>query len=117
MGDLRALVESQGLESALRQLREADVYVTFEEFKGRTPICRKGVTIPVTASDFDNPVARRDFSLSTGGSTGLANAVYQDLGHIRDLAVNDMIGFDGPWAYRYTDDPLDAHSTPEVAFG
>ena len=91
LGDFRALVESHGLEGALRELRAADVYVTFEEFKGRTPICRNGVTIEVAPSDFDNPFARRDFQLTTGGSSGLANAVFQDLEHIRELAFNKMI--------------------------
>ncbi len=36
------------------------MYVTYEEFKGRTPIERPGLTIPTRASDFDNPDARRD---------------------------------------------------------
>jgi hypothetical protein len=46
-GDLSALVKRQGLEEALRQLREEGVYVTFEELKGRKPIVRNGRTIPV----------------------------------------------------------------------
>jgi hypothetical protein len=75
-------------------LREAGVYVTFEEFKGRRPIERGGRTIEVTASDFDNPRARHDLTMMTGGSTGQANLVYQDLDHIADLAVNEMVGLD-----------------------
>src|SRR5262245_21833439 len=53
-GDLRSLVKSEGLDDALRHLRRAGVYVTYSEFKGRTPIVRGSTTIPVTASDFDN---------------------------------------------------------------
>ena len=33
--DLRAMVRQRGLDGALGALREAGVYVTFEEFKGR----------------------------------------------------------------------------------
>jgi hypothetical protein len=91
LSDLRALVANKGLEGALRELRAAGVYVTYEEFKGRKPIVRKGLTLPVAARDFDNPFARRDFTLTTGGSTGLANRVYQDLDHIAALATIDML--------------------------
>ncbi len=93
-GDLQALVKARGLEGALHDLREAGVYVTFEEFKGRRPIERNGQTIAVTARDFDNPYARRDLTLQTGGSTGLATAVRQDLDHIAAGAPNTLLGFD-----------------------
>ena len=44
LGDVRALVGRHGLEAALQTLREAGVYVTVEEFKGRKPIVRGGLT-------------------------------------------------------------------------
>ena len=90
-GDVRALVRDKGLEGALADLRAAGVYVTYEEFKGRKPIVRSALTFEVTERDFDNPFARRDFTLTTGGSTGLANKVYQDLDHIAALATFDMV--------------------------
>ncbi len=55
LGDLQAMVRTKGLETILRVLCEAGVYVSFEEFKGRTPIVRDGQVIPVRAQDFDNP--------------------------------------------------------------
>lgn len=93
-GDLRALVKQKGLEGALRVLREAGVYVTFEEFKGRKPIVRHGQAIPAKPSDFDNPFARRDFALTTGGSTGVPTAVFQDLDHIAAGAPHHMLMLD-----------------------
>jgi hypothetical protein len=54
-GDLEALVRRDGLDRALHTLRDAGVYVTFEEFKGRTPIVRGTTTITASARDFDNP--------------------------------------------------------------
>jgi hypothetical protein len=90
-GDLRSLVKSRGVEGALQELREAGVYVTFEEFKGRKPIIRQGKTITVRASDFDNPCAQRDFQLFTSGSTGLATAVGQDLDYIAAGAPHQMV--------------------------
>lgn len=90
--DVRAMVADRGVDDTLRTLREAGVYVTFEEFKGRRPIERGGRSFQVTAADFDNPRARRDLTLTTSGSTGQANLVYQDLDHVAALALNEMIG-------------------------
>jgi hypothetical protein len=91
LGDTRALVRDRGVDGALRALRAEGVYVTYEEFKGRKPIVRGGLELAVGERDFDNPGARRSFSLSTGGSTGLANKVFQDLDHIAALATFDML--------------------------
>lgn len=94
LGDLRQLVKQRGLEGALRSLREAGVYITFEEYKGRKPVVRHGKTIPVKPGDFDNPAARRDFALTTGGSTGVPTAVFQDLDHIAAGAPHHMLMLD-----------------------
>jgi hypothetical protein len=94
LGDLRTLVMKQGLDAALRTIREAGVYVSFEEFKGRRAIVRGSTTIHVAARDFDNPFARRDVALSTGGSTGLATDVHHDLDYIAATAPLHMLMFD-----------------------
>lgn len=91
LGDLRALVRQDGVEVALRGLRDQGVYVTFEEFKGRTPIVRQSLTIPVTARDFDNPTARRELRFQTGGSTGAASMVASNLDHIAARAPNRLV--------------------------
>ena len=91
LGDLKALVRQQGVEGTLRKLREEGVYVTFEEFKGRKPIERNGLNIPVTARDFDNPIARREFRFQTSGSTGAPSTVGSNLDHIAARAPNRLI--------------------------
>jgi hypothetical protein len=90
MGDVQRLVGQRGLENALRQLREAGVYVTFEEFKGRKPIERHGRVLPVAARDFDNPRTRHDLFMQTGGSTGAAINVGVDLDDIAAHAPQEM---------------------------
>src|SRR5262245_2371434 len=70
--DLAALVRERGVEGALFSLREAGVYVTFEEMKGREPLVRNGREIPVEPSYFDNPFLTRFYEGSTSGSTGIA---------------------------------------------
>jgi hypothetical protein len=80
--DLRELVQREGLEGTLLQLRNAGVYVSFEEFKGVTPIVRGSHTINAVPSDFDNPTASRYYAASTGGSTGVGRRVRLDLKHL-----------------------------------
>lgn len=90
-GDLQALVRSKGLEGTLRYLRDAGVYVTFEEFKGRKPIARRGKTIVVAARDFDNPFTPRVFMIQSGGSTGVAINVGVNLEDIAARAPHDLL--------------------------
>ena len=47
LGDIESSVRAQGLEPTLRMLREAGVYFTFEEYKGRQPVIRSGQPIPL----------------------------------------------------------------------
>jgi hypothetical protein len=89
-GDLQALVRSQGLEGALYRLREAGVYITFEEFKGRKPIVRHGQTIAVTARDFDNPFVPAVFYVQSGGSTGVAINVGVNLEQVASRAPDEL---------------------------
>jgi len=82
--DLERMVRADGVEAALEALCDAGVYVTFEEFKGRRPIVRGGLELPVTARDFDNPHARRSFGTRTSGSSGRATRTALDLDHMTD---------------------------------
>jgi hypothetical protein len=93
LGDLQDMVKREGLEETLRALREAGVYVTFEEFKGRKPIVRDGREIPVTSWSFDNPFARGHFAFQTGGSTGAASNVAVDVDHIAARAPHQLLTF------------------------
>jgi hypothetical protein len=100
LGDLRDEVRRKGLEGGLGALREAGVYVTFEEFKGRTPIVREGREIAATPDDFDNPFISRSYQMSTGGSTGKARQVAMDIDHlvvgsVTQLVVDTIHGFAG----------------------
>jgi hypothetical protein len=94
LGDIREMVRSRGLEETLRALREAGVYVTFEEFKGREPIVRNGHVIPVEARDFDNPFLSHYYHAETGGTTGAGTRVMIDLNHLAAQAHSHMLADD-----------------------
>ncbi len=82
MGDIENMVRDKGLEGTLLALREAGVYISFEEFKGRKPIVRKGKVILTIAHDFDNPFLSHYYQAETGGTTGAGTRVGMDLDHI-----------------------------------
>ncbi len=82
---VRSLVGSRGLEEALRVLRDDGVYVTFEEFKGRTPIIRGDLTLKVSDRDFDNPKLVRHYEGQSSGSTGAGTRVAMDFDHISTI--------------------------------
>jgi hypothetical protein len=84
-GDFERMVLADGIEQTLERLYEAGVSVELDEFKGRRPIRRPGLTIEVTAESFDNPLLAREFEVESGGSTGPRRRMKIDF----DLLVYD----------------------------
>jgi len=81
-GDIRTMVRARGMEATLRSLREAGVYVSFEEFKGRQPIQRNGTVVEVGPRTFDNPYTTQCYEAESGGTTGAGSRVAHDLDDI-----------------------------------
>ncbi|HXO21196.1 MAG TPA: hypothetical protein VOA87_14880, partial [Thermoanaerobaculia bacterium] len=75
-GDLRRMVEADGVEAALACLHAAGVFVSADEFRGRVDLVRPGLRLAVEPRNFDNPllsgVARLAGGVggATSGSTG-----------------------------------------------
>ena len=90
LGDVRRLVSGEGVEGALAALRDAGVYVTFEELKGRAPAVRGSQTFHFDERDFDTPLIAALPSSSSGGTRGRPTRVGIDLEHIAESAA--------PWA-------------------
>jgi hypothetical protein len=86
-GDIARLVREAGLEATLHQLRDAGVYVTFEEFKGRRPIVRPGLELAPAPGDFDNPAPGTAIAGRTGGSRGNGRRLLVDLEHLEQESV------------------------------
>jgi hypothetical protein len=93
-GDFQALVRGRGMAAALRSLREAGVFFTFEEFKGRAPIVRGGREIVVRQEQFNNPYLSHYYGTRTGGSTGAPGRVSTDLTHLAVQAEQRMVLMD-----------------------
>jgi hypothetical protein len=69
-GDVERMVNADGIEAAMERLAAAGVHVSLDEFKGRRPIERPGLSLEVTAEAFDNPLLAGEFEVESGGSTG-----------------------------------------------
>lgn len=110
LADLRESVARDGLESTLARIRQAGVYVSFEEFKGLAPIVRGSTTIHATPADFDNPTAGRYYSTTTGGSTGVGRRIRLDLEYLESslpgrIMVRHVQGITGIPAASWSDLP------------
>jgi hypothetical protein len=90
-GDVRSMLARDGVEATLRSLRDAGVYVDFEEFKCQRPIVRGGEEIPAAPGDFDNPTFDRYYTMSTGGSTGGGRRVMLDIAHMRARLAMQLV--------------------------
>lgn len=90
--DLETSVRQQGLERTLERLRDAGVYLSLDEFKARTPICRRGLTIETRESDFDNPfLGAHRFEGRSSGSRGLPTRVAYDWEFITEESAHELL--------------------------
>ncbi|MCZ6465353.1 MAG: hypothetical protein O7A09_13550, partial [Proteobacteria bacterium] len=99
-GDVEEWILSDGVEAALERLYEAGVYLRADEFKGRQPIRRPGLELPVRSADFDNPLLASAYQGETGGSRGAGARIATDLDLLSyDAAQNALadraLGMDG----------------------
>lgn len=67
-GDLASEVRRNGLETTLKSLQQAGVYLTHDEFKGKKPIERFGRSIEADTTAFRNPTVSGFYSVSSSGS-------------------------------------------------
>lgn len=74
--DVCSLVLEGGIEHALQELRDAGVYVAYEEYTGAQPIRRGSLELQVDPTSFFNPRERPDLLGATGGTrTGAGSPV------------------------------------------
>ena len=89
--DLERGVRSDGIEATLRALRDAGVFVGFEEYKGLRPIVRGDLELRPSAADFRIPGPGAYYHGSTGGSTGVPRAVHRELAELHARAPRRMV--------------------------
>jgi hypothetical protein len=80
--DIARGVRRRGIERELTRLKDAGVWVSLDEFKGRAALERDGVELRASGSDFDNPIITGAPIASTGGSSGRSVRSSIDLDHL-----------------------------------
>src|SRR5439155_16778687 len=87
-GDLERLVRLEGVEGALEALSRRGVYLTVNEFKGRSPAIRGSARIPTGPARIRNPLSAAHVPARTSGSRGAGSPFPVDLAFVRERAVN-----------------------------
>lgn len=77
--DLAETVRRDGLEAALEAIRGEGVYLTHDEFKGKSPIVRSGRHIPTDEHSFRNPLVPGLLEASSSGSRSRGTKTPQSL--------------------------------------
>jgi hypothetical protein len=80
-GDLELLLRQNGLEATLHKLLFAGIYVSWEEFKGKTEVVRGGQHFQFDESDFDNPYSAGYYRVQSSGSRSTGTRTIFDLKH------------------------------------
>ena len=93
LDDVRNLVKREGVEETLQQFLKTGIYVTFDEFKGRTPAVRGSQTFTFHDTDFDNPLITTHYQSSSGGTRGRPTRVRVDLDHLCQSAPHWALWF------------------------
>lgn len=78
-GDIENMVSQYGIESTLRTLLIKDVYVSWEEFKGKTDIVRGSSRFHFNEEDFDNPFLAKYYQERSSGSRSIGTRTTFDL--------------------------------------
>jgi hypothetical protein len=87
LGDVERLVRADGVEGAAHALYRAGVYLTIEEFKGRRPAVRGGLTLDVQPEQLRNRRSALHLEARSSGSRGAGTPVVFDLAFIRGCAA------------------------------
>lgn len=91
--DAREAIHKDGVEGALARFLKAGIYVSFEEFKGRTPAVRGSQTFFFRDTDFDNPLIVPHFESRSGGTRGRPTRIRVDLEHATQVAPHWALWF------------------------
>jgi hypothetical protein len=92
--DIIDLVERTGIEKTLERLFQDGVYVSFDEFKGRTKVTRGGKVFDFRESDFDNPFLSGHFEVKSSGTSGPGTRTMIDFDFLTQEAAYRALALD-----------------------
>jgi hypothetical protein len=94
LNDLKSWIEKEGLERALHTLQAEGVYFTVDEFKGKTPVERNGVSFACDEAMFDNPYLRYAYEVRSGATRSAGTRVRIDFDYLHQRSLYDAFLLD-----------------------
>ncbi|WP_143311613.1 phenylacetate--CoA ligase family protein [Candidatus Methanoperedens nitratireducens] len=85
--DIESFVADRGIEGTLKELAERGVYLTIDEFKGRSVCKRNGHTFSFREEDFNNITSAAGIRGATGGTRSQGTPVFFNFDYIREKSV------------------------------
>ena len=92
--DLKSWVSKYGLEDALRTLEREGVYFTVDEFKGKVPVRRKGITFTCEEGMFDNPYLSFVYEVRSGATRSAGTRIRIDFDYLHQRSLYDAFLLD-----------------------
>lgn len=87
--DIKSWVCKDGLESALRTLQLEGVYFTVDEFKGKVPVRRLGLTFMCYEQMFDNPFLSFVYEVRSGATRSAGTRIRIDFDYLHQRSLYD----------------------------
>ncbi len=87
--DLRKWVNNDGLEASLGRLEQEGVYFTVDEFKGKTPLQRNGITLRCNEHMFDNPFLSSAYEVRSGATRSAGTRIQVDFDYLHQRSLYD----------------------------
>jgi hypothetical protein len=85
--DIESLAAGRGVEGSLKELAERGVYLTIDEFKGRSVCKRNGHTFSFREEDFNNLTSTSGIRGVTGGTRSHGTPVFFNFDYIKEKSV------------------------------
>jgi hypothetical protein len=98
-GDAERMIRGEGLEKTLEKLEAAGVYIAIEEYKGKKPVERRGLSFGVRPEDFDNPHVVQTLQGTSSGTSGYPVSHKLDFDLFAERAAEEGVQFDALGLY------------------
>ena len=92
--DLKSWVTRDGIESTLQHLANEGIYFTLEEFKGKTPVVRNGVSFSCCEKMFDNPFLADAYEVRSGATRSAGTRIRIDFDYLQQRSFYDAFLLD-----------------------
>jgi len=92
--ELKTWVRRDGLEKTLETLTCEGVYFSVDEFKGRVPVARNGITFACNERQFDNPFLSYAYEVRSGATRSAGTRIRIDFEYLHQRSLYDALLLD-----------------------